>query len=123
MPAPIPSSANSAGAPRDAVDSLVSQLTIVLGQIVDASRNTADPTALLQLHTEYLALQGILTQATQAQLAKDDSIFGQATTTLKAQSKVLDGMKEQIKGLVKDVDLAGKIVGGVTQVIALIAKL
>jgi len=123
MPAPIPSSANSAGAPRDAVDSLVSQLTIVLGQIVAASRNTADPTALLQLHTEYLALQGILTQATQAQLAKDDSIFGQATTTLKAQSKVLDGMEEQIKGLVKDVDLAGKIVGGVTQVIALIAKL
>ncbi|HEY9154654.1 MAG TPA: hypothetical protein VIM69_05960 [Opitutaceae bacterium] len=123
MPAPTFSSTNDATAPRDTVDSLVTQLTNLLGQIVDVSRTTADPTALLQLHTEYLAVQSVLTQATQAQLAKDDAIFSQATTTLKSQAKVLDGMEDQIKSLVKDVDVAAKIVNGVVQAAALIAKL
>ena len=123
MPASTSSSANTPAAPHDTVNTLVTALTTVLGQIVDASRNTSDPTSLLQLHTEYLAVQSILTQAAQAQLANDDVIFGQATTTLKTQSKVLDGMEDQIKGLVKDVDLAAKIISGATQAIALIAKL
>jgi hypothetical protein len=123
MPASTSSPATDATAPHDTVDSLVTQLSALLGQIVDVSRTTADPTALLQLHTEYLAIQGLLMPAVQAQLAKDDAIFSQATTNLKAQAKVLDGMEDQIKSLVKDVNLAAKIIGGVVQAAALIAKL
>lgn len=123
MPAPTSSSdATDAEAPSD-IDAIVTQLTVLQSELLDLSRNSADPTELLQLHTEYLAVQSVLTQATHAQLASDDGVFTQAATTLKAQAKLLDGMEDQIKGLVKEVALAGKIAGAVTQVLTLIAKL
>jgi hypothetical protein len=124
MPAATPpfSSADEAAAPRD-VDTIVTQLTTVQSQLLDLSRSSADPTELLQLHTEYLAVQSVLSQAAHAQLAADDAVFTQATTALKAQAKLLDGMEDQIKILVKDVALAAKIASAVTQAVTLIAKL
>ena len=123
MPAsPSSPAASDALAPR-AIDAIVAQLTALQTQLLDLARKSADPTELLQLHTEYLAVQSVLTQAVQAQLASDDTTFSQATITLKAQAKVLDGMEDQIKGLVKDVALAAKIASSVAQVVTLIAKL
>lgn len=124
MPAATPpfSSAGDATAPRD-IDTIVTQLTAVQSQLLELSRDSADPTELLQLHTEYLAVQSVLSQAAHAQLATDDAVFTQATTTLKEQAKLLSGMEDQIKGLVRDVALAAKITSAVTQVLALITKL
>ena len=121
MPDSIQATGSAADAPRD-IDTIVTELTSLQGQLLDLSRSMADATALIQLHTEYLAVQTVLNQAAHAQLAADDAVFAQATSTLKDQAKLLDGMENQIKGIVKDVALAGKIVGAVTQVIALIAK-
>ena len=123
MPSTIQSpSGDDLTAPRD-IDSIVEQLTAVQNELLALSRASADPTELLQLHTEYLAVQSVLTQAAHAQLASDDAIFTQATVTLKNQAKLLDGMEDQIKSLVKDVDIAAIIAGGVTQVLTLIARL
>src|SRR3569833_2891627 len=105
MPSTIQSpSGDDLTAPRD-IDSIVEQLTAVQNELLALSRASADPTELLQLHTEYLAVQSVLTQAAHAQLASDDAIFTQATVTLKNQAKLLDGMEDQIKSLVKDVDI------------------
>ncbi len=107
--------------PRD-IDTLVTQLSAILSDFLTASRATSDATSLMQIHSEYLAVQTVLNQAVNAQLAADDVIFAQATTVLKTQSKLLDGMEDQIKSVIKDVALAGKIVGYISQALVLIAK-
>jgi hypothetical protein len=108
--------------PRD-IDALVTQLSALLADLLTMARGTADPVVLLQINNEYMAVKTVLDQAVNVQLATDDAVFAQATTGLKSQSKLLDGMQAQITSVVKDVALAGKMVGYVSQAVVLIAKL
>lgn len=105
------------------IDNLVSQLSTLLAQLLATARASTDPVELLQLNNEYAAVQTVLNQAVQVQLAADDLLFNQAVIVLKTQGKLLDGMEAQVKGLVKDVAIAGKIIGCVTQSLALIARI
>jgi hypothetical protein len=64
-----------------------------------------------------------MNQATQAQVAANDTLFAQATTALKSQAASLQGMEAQITKIISDVALAGKIVGYIVQAIGFVAKL
>src|SRR5450432_1542458 len=102
MPQEI-SATNGGAQPPENIDALVSQLSALLADLLATARSTADPVALLQINSEYMAVKTVLDQAVNVQLATDDAIFAQATVGLKNQSKLLDGMQAQISSVVKDV--------------------
>ena len=105
------------------IDNLVTALSSLLTNLLQAGRNTTDDTQLLQINNEYSAVQTLMDQATQARIAADDVTFIKLTSTLKAQAALLQGMEKQIQSIVSDVALAGQIVGYLAQAVAYLAKL
>jgi hypothetical protein len=102
---------------------LIDELSSALPEILAAERATSDVTKLLKLNAEYSAIQTLVTQATQAQIAADDALFGQAIVALKKQATMLEDMETQLHGLVDDVEKAAKIVGFIAQAITLLGRL
>lgn len=102
---------------------LVTQLSTLLSQLLNAARAATDSTVILQINTEYGAVQSIVIQATQAQMATDDALFAQSIVGLKAQATMLTNMEKQISAIVADTATAAKIIGYITQAITLIGKL
>ncbi len=105
------------------VNALVSQLGSLLTALLAASRATTDDTVLLQINNEYSAVQTLLSQATQAQVAANTAAFTQSATQIKSQADMLQGMETHISDIVSDVALAGQIAGYIAQAITLIARL
>lgn len=110
-------------AKQSTLNLIVYQLGLLLNDLLTAARNTTDTAKLLQINSEYAAVQTCMFQATQAQMAIDDATFSQATSALDTQSRMLVGMEKQISGIVSDVALAGRITGYLVQAVSLIAKL
>jgi len=110
-------------ADQQTVNLLSHQLNLLLTGFLQASRATTDLTKLLQINNEMMGIQALIDQGAQAQAAADDSAFTQATASLKTQSGMLNDMGAQVAQVVSDADSAGKIVGYITQALALIAKL
>jgi hypothetical protein len=106
-----------------AVGSLVQQLNLVLTELLSASRATAVPAKLMQIANEMSAIQTLINQAAQAQAAANDGIFASATTSLKTQAQMLQGVEAHIAGIVTDAEAVGRITGYVLQALAQIAKL
>ncbi|MGZ2747258.1 hypothetical protein [Burkholderia stagnalis] len=115
--------ANDAASARYEVSDIVQQLNAVLGELMTASRATSDPVRLLQLNSEICAAQTCLSQAVQAQIASDDATFVATTRTLKAQSTILEGMRQQISQIIADVAAAARVIGYLVSAIGLITKL
>lgn len=105
------------------INLVIFQLSLLLSDLLAAARATADPVRLMQINNEYAAVQTCMNQAVQAQVAANDTLFNQATTFLKTQSSVLEGMEAQIVKIVDDTALVGRIVGYIVQVVTLLAKL
>jgi hypothetical protein len=105
------------------INEVIEKLSLAQADLLTAARATADNTKLIQINNEYMAVQSCMDQAAQAQAAADDALFKQATNALKTQAKKLEGMEDQIKKIISDVALAGRIVGYITQVIALVGQL
>jgi hypothetical protein len=106
-----------------AVGSLIQQLNLVLTELLNASRATADPAKLMRIANEMSAIQTLLNQAAQAQAAANDAVFSSATTSLKTQAQMLQGVEAQIAGMIADATAVGRITGYVVEVLAQIAKL
>jgi hypothetical protein len=105
------------------INMMIAKLSLAQSDLLTAGRATADDTKLLQINNEYMGLQSCIDQAAQAQAAADDALFKQATDALKTQAKKLDDMEKQIKEIISDVALAGRIAGYIAEAIALVAKL
>jgi hypothetical protein len=105
------------------INQLIYQLSLILLDLLSAGRATADPTELMQINNEYMAVGTILNQAAQAQAAANDTLFNQVTSTLKTQAKMLEDMETQIKKIVSDVQLAGRVTGYIAEGITLLIKL
>jgi hypothetical protein len=105
------------------VNQMILQLSNLLSDLLTASRATADATKLIQLNNEYMAIQSCMDQAIQTQAAANDILFKQVTSALKTQATMLQDMEKQINKIVSDVALVGRIVGYITQAIALVDKL
>ena len=105
------------------INLIVYQLSLLLNDLLNAARGTADPTKLIQINNEYAAVQTCMFQASQAQMASDDVSFSQATSVLNSQADMLVGMERQITAIVSDVALAGRIVGYIAQIASLVAKI
>jgi hypothetical protein len=120
---PDPNPQPVGGADSATLSDLVKQLSLVLSGILTAARASTDTTAILKLQNEYAATQTLVNQAAQAQVAADDSLFGQAVTGLKAQATMLTDMEDQINAVVKDVETAATIVGYIAQAVTLIGRL
>jgi phenylpyruvate tautomerase PptA (4-oxalocrotonate tautomerase family) len=113
----------NAGQDADALAALVNQLSQLLADLLNAARASTDAVVLMKINSEYGAVQSIVSQATQAQMAADDDLFAQAIAGLKVQATMLTNMEAQIAAIVADVATAAKIVGYITQAITLIGKL
>jgi hypothetical protein len=111
------------GADAGTLTDLVNQLSLLLAQILTTERASDDTATIVQLANEYAAVNTLVGQATQAQLATDDALFGQLVSGLKTQSAMLTDMEAKIKSIVTDVAVAGKIVGFIAQAIVLIGRL
>ena len=105
------------------VNILINQLSLLLSELLDASRSTVDPAELIQINNEMLSVQTILTQATQAQAAADDVIFGHVTQALKTQAGMLEGLEAQVTKIVTDAAAVARIVGYVAEAVSLIGRL
>jgi hypothetical protein len=105
------------------INSLILQLSMILSDLLTAARATTDSTKLVQINNEYMGIQSCVNMAAQAQAAENDVLFNQATSALKAQAKVLEDMETQVKKIISDAALAGRIAGYIVQALALIAKL
>ena len=91
--------------------------------LLQASRNTSDAAQLIQINTEYTHLDSCLSQLLHAQALSDDAEFGNACIALKTQSANLQAEVEGIDKVIKDVALAGKVVGFVAQAAKIIATM
>jgi hypothetical protein len=105
------------------VNILIHQLSLLMSELLNAGRNTADPAKLSQINNEMLSVQTIMNQAAQAQAAANDAVFGQVTQSLKTQAGMLSGLEAQVTSIVADVASAGRIVGYIGQAISLIGQL
>lgn len=101
----------------------VSQLRLAEQQLVQASRATTDPAALMKINTEYSQLDSFISQMLHAQAAADDADFTNAVVALKQQAATLQTQEDDIKKIVTDVGTAAKIAGYVAQALAFIATL
>jgi hypothetical protein len=105
------------------INDLVTQLGLLLSELLNAARNTADATQLIQINNDMLSVQTILYQSVQAQATTNDALFGQVTLGLKTQSNMLTGLRAQAATVVADVASVGKIIGYIGEAISLIGKL
>jgi hypothetical protein len=105
------------------INQLIDQLSLLLADLLTAARATADHVKLIKIHNEYAAVQSIMNQAAQAQAAANDTLFNQVISPLKKQAAILQGLESQIKSIVADVALVGRIVGYAAQAIILLSKL
>jgi hypothetical protein len=105
------------------INEVIEKLSLAQWELLNESRATTDDTKLMKINNEYMAIQSCIDQAAQAQATANDTLFTQATSALKAQAKKLEGLEDQIKQIISDVALAGRIVGYIAQAIALVAKL
>lgn len=105
------------------VNQLINQLSLLLADLLTAARATADHVKLIKIHNEYEAVQSIMNQAAQAQAAANDTLFKQVISSLKTQAAMLQDLEKQIKSIVADVALAGRIVGYGAEAIILLSKL
>jgi hypothetical protein len=105
------------------INILIHQLSLLMSELLNAGRNTADPAKLAQINNEMLAIQTLMSQAAQAQAASNDALFGQITQGLKTQASMLAGLEAQVATIVSDAAIAGRIVGYIGQAIALIGRL
>jgi hypothetical protein len=105
------------------INQVIGMLSSAQLDLQNAADATADPDTLDKINAIYKVVQSCMDQAAQAQAAADDALFEQATSALKTQAKMLEGMEAQIKSIISDVALAGRIVGYIAQAIALVAKL
>ena len=106
-----------------AVGSLVQQLNLILTELLNASRATAVPAKLMQIANEMSGIQTLINQSAQAQAAANDVVFSSATTSLKTQAQMLEGVEAHIEGIIADANAVGRITGYVVQALAQIAKL
>jgi hypothetical protein len=105
------------------INNLINQLSLLMSELLSAGRNTVDPMKLTQLNNEMLSVQTVMNQASQAQAAANDALFGQVTQGLKTQAGMLAGLEAQVKSIVADAATAGRIVGYIGQAISLIGRL
>lgn len=105
------------------INTLIEKLSLAQSDLLTAGRATADPTKLQQINEQYDAIQDCIDQAAQAQAAANDTLFNQATSTIKTQAKTLEGMEAQIKSIISDVAVAGRIAGYIAEAIVLVGKL
>ncbi len=106
-----------------AVNQLIGILTSAQSDLQDAADATADPDKLDKINAIYKVVQDCMDQAAQAQAAADDAEFKKATGDLKTEAKKLEDKEDEIKKIIADVALAGRIVGYIIQAIALIGSL
>jgi hypothetical protein len=102
---------------------LLEQLNLLLNELLGASRASVDSVALIQIANEMSAIQTLINQAAQAQVAADDAVFARAAASLKTQSTMLQDMETHIATVVSDVARVGRIVGYIAQGLVLIGKL
>jgi hypothetical protein len=106
-----------------AINQLINLLDRILTDLSSAGRATANPTPLIQINNEFMAVKRVMDYAVQAQAAANDILFKQATSVLNTQAGTLQGMAGQVDKIVSDVELAGRIAGYTTQAVALLMLL
>jgi hypothetical protein len=100
---------------RQHLNDIVANIRAAEVLIVQASRETSDVVTLIQLNTEYLALDSYLSQVLHTLALLDDALFQTATDALKQQSAVLQQEEEDIGLTVRNLDLASEIAGYLAQ--------
>ena len=105
------------------INQVIGILSQIQADLITAGRETADPAKLIQINNEYMAVQSCMDKAAQAQAAANDELFKQAADAFKSQAKILEGMEEQIKKIISNVALAGRIVGYIVQILTLVGGL
>lgn len=108
---------------RQNLNQIVSNIRAAEVLTVQASRQTSDVAKLIQLNTEYSALDSYLSQVLHALALLDDSLFTAATNALKEQVDILKHEEEDIKKVVDDIALAAKIAGYLAQAAQIAATL
>lgn len=108
---------------RHNLNQIVSNIRSAEVLIVQASRQTSDAAKLIQLNTEYSALDSYLSQVLHTLALLDDSLFASATNALKQQAAILQQEEEDIKKIVDDIALAAKIAGYLAQAAQIAAML
>ena len=102
---------------------IVSLLRSAESIILQTSRETVDVATLIQLNTEYSALDSYLSQVLHALAISDDSLFESASSALKQQASVLQQNEDDINKIVKNIELAAKIAGTLAQAAKLATSL
>jgi ABC-type phosphate transport system auxiliary subunit len=104
--------AGGVSALRDAENLLTAQI-----------RTATDALTAIKLTNEYNNLDSYLSELLHAQNAADDASFANATELLQSRVKGLQADEAAIKAVIKDVQIAGQVIGYVEQALGFIAKL
>jgi len=91
--------------------------------LLQASRASTDPVALLKIHNEIVYLNTITTNVAQIMVIADDATFDTATAALKQQAATLQSQAEAIGAVAADAATAAQITGWIVQAVAFIAVL
>lgn len=110
-------------AQRQTLLNAVSLLRAAEQLLVQAGRDTSDPTTLMKITNEYNQLDSYLSQLLHAQAIADDAAFASATAALKQQASTLQTEEDDIKKIVADVGTAAQIVGYIAQALSFVATL
>ena len=102
---------------------IVSSIRSAEALLIQASRQTSDASKLIQINTEYTALDSYLSQVLHTLAILDDALFDIATKALKQQAAILQQEEESIKKIVDDIALAAQIAGYLAQAAAIAATL
>jgi hypothetical protein len=86
-------------------------------------RTASETLIAIKLTHEYNNLDSCLSSLLQAQNAADDTVFVATTGRIKSTADSLKADAATVQSMIKDVQIAGKLIGYVTQALALIAKL
>ena len=105
------------------IQAALTQINLAIPPVQAAVGTNPDPNAKYQLTMLGIQLINIQTTLTQALIAADDAIFATDTSKLNAQATILKGQAANIKALITDVATAGRVIGYITQALALIASI
>jgi hypothetical protein len=108
---------------QTAVASAIDAIRAAENVLTDQIQASNDTLTAIKLTHEYNNLDSYLSELLHAQNAADDSTFSNATDALKSRTNGLQADEAAIKKIITDVATAGKVIGSITQALALIAKL
>ncbi len=99
------------------------QIRLAEQELDDLIAATSETSNLLALSSVYDQLTAMAAALIRVQMIADDEVFEQATTHLKVQANALQASEDSIKKIVKDMAIAGKVLGYIAEAVTIVAKL